>query len=675
MDYIEGQNLEDVLKQQGTPLAESLVLTWADQVLSALNYLHAHQPHAIIHRDIKPANIILMASGHVKLVDFGLVKLFDPDKPATVNIVRGMGTPEYTPLEQYGTSTSHTDNRSDIYGLGATLYHLLTNVAPPDAQLQFVNPAALVALGQYNPDISARTEAAILKAMAMRPDERFQSTQEFRAALFGTQPVVPPINRPISAPDPTIRVTSATTAQKQEKGRIALVGWLAGVALLLLLVIAALLPRVLNNLSAADSPPSAVAEQSATEQPANSPLATSTRASEAEPTRSPTPSCLFQSDFVKDVTIPDGTLIEAGERFIKTWRMRNSGTCDWPEDRHRIVFAGGDQLGPASIGMPATNVGEELDISLEMQAPPEPGSYQGTWELWDEKGKPYGLMIVQINVPGEATSSPPPSNQSESKLAFASERDGNSEIYIQQSNGLVERLTNHPSGDWKPTWSPDGTLIAFESDRTDNYDIYVMDSNGSGVVNLTEHPDNDSWPAWSSTGRIAFQSNREKNWDIYLINHNGSNFINMTNTPTHELQPAWSPDGRQIAFISTDNERWDIYVMDADGTNRRQLTTHEADDMHPAWSPDGSQIAFTSYRDGNFELYLMNADGSSKKRLTLNPEANDIQPVWHPVGGQLSFTSNLNGSDNELYLINPDGSGLTNFTKSFGDDRWPAWWP
>lgn len=182
MEYVEGDNLADVLARHGGPLPEKPVLIWADQVLAALEYLHSRQPYPIIHRDIKPGNIILSPQGKVMLVDFGLVKLLDASNPRTATIVHGVGTPEYTPLEQYGGG-GHTDARSDIYALGATLYHLLTGVTPLDAHQLFASPASLKPPRQLNPALSPGTEAAILQAMELHPNQRHQSATELRQAL------------------------------------------------------------------------------------------------------------------------------------------------------------------------------------------------------------------------------------------------------------------------------------------------------------------------------------------------------------------------------------------------------------------------------------------------------------------------------------------------------------
>lgn len=179
MEMVEGESLADRIGRDGA-LAVPLVLRWAHQLLDALAYCHGQN---VLHRDIKPTNIIIRPDEQAVLVDFGLVKLWDPRDPRTMTVVRGMGTPEYAPPEQYEAESGSTDVRSDIYGLGATLYHALVGQAPPTATKRIVNPAALIPLRALNPTIDPVIEAALMRALELRPIDRFQSAREMAGAL------------------------------------------------------------------------------------------------------------------------------------------------------------------------------------------------------------------------------------------------------------------------------------------------------------------------------------------------------------------------------------------------------------------------------------------------------------------------------------------------------------
>jgi serine/threonine protein kinase len=194
MDFVPGQDLREVVseaRRRGRFLPEDQVLAWAEELCDAISYLHRQDP-PVVHRDIKPANVKLTPEGHIKLVDFGLVKRLNPEDSRTVTFVRGVGSLAYTPLEQYGGQAGHTDTRSDIYSLGATLHHLLTGQPPPTAQDHFLNPELLVPPHQLNPAISPRVERAILQALSIHPDQRPQSADEFKQLLLPSQRLVAP---------------------------------------------------------------------------------------------------------------------------------------------------------------------------------------------------------------------------------------------------------------------------------------------------------------------------------------------------------------------------------------------------------------------------------------------------------------------------------------------------
>lgn len=181
MEFVEGEDLKDMLARGRGPLPEAQVLEWIGQVCDALTYLHSQNP-PIIHRDIKPANIKITPEGKAMLVDFGIAKIYDAHLQTTQG-ARAV-TPGYSPLEQYGRGK--TDARSDIYALGATLYTMLTGIAPPES-IQLDLGTTLQMPSVINPNVSPSVDRATLKAMQRIPDQRFQSAAEFKTAL--TRPV------------------------------------------------------------------------------------------------------------------------------------------------------------------------------------------------------------------------------------------------------------------------------------------------------------------------------------------------------------------------------------------------------------------------------------------------------------------------------------------------------
>jgi eukaryotic-like serine/threonine-protein kinase len=201
MDYVPGKDLRTLMmeaRQRERILSERDVLTWAAQLSDALAYMHSQDP-PILHRDIKPSNLKLTPSGLIKLVDFGLVKILASEE-MTISVLQGRGTAIYTPLEQYGGDTGHTDARSDIYAFGATLYHLLTNRPPVEARERFLHPDILVPPRQLNQDLTARTERAILWALSLHPDDRPQDIEAFRQSLFGNLAPITQPRRPLPVP-------------------------------------------------------------------------------------------------------------------------------------------------------------------------------------------------------------------------------------------------------------------------------------------------------------------------------------------------------------------------------------------------------------------------------------------------------------------------------------------
>ncbi|MEW5869182.1 MAG: bifunctional serine/threonine-protein kinase/formylglycine-generating enzyme family protein [Chloroflexota bacterium] len=199
MDFVEGYDLQTILERVGQPLAEKQALRWIDQVCDALIYLHS-QPSPIIHRDIKPANIKITPKGQVRLVDFGIAKLYDPNADTTLGAKAV--TPGYSPIEQYGQEK--TDVRTDVYALGATLYTLLTTQRPPES-IARVTGTSLPPPRELNPKISPYIERLIQRAMAILAVDRYPNVRDFREELRK-----PSITVPLPDVSPPAQKTTAT---------------------------------------------------------------------------------------------------------------------------------------------------------------------------------------------------------------------------------------------------------------------------------------------------------------------------------------------------------------------------------------------------------------------------------------------------------------------------------
>ncbi len=186
MQFVAGSDLAEIIAQQPGPLPRNAVVAWADQLLDALIYLHTHE-RQIVHRDIKPHNLKITPTGQIVLLDFGLAKTQAADPSGSISCTSVFGyTPRYAPLEQI--QDTGTSPQSDIYALGATLYHLLTGVKPPDAlaratALVSARPNPLKPANEINPAVGLELAEILTRAMAQNPDERYGSATEFREAL------------------------------------------------------------------------------------------------------------------------------------------------------------------------------------------------------------------------------------------------------------------------------------------------------------------------------------------------------------------------------------------------------------------------------------------------------------------------------------------------------------
>jgi Tol biopolymer transport system component len=219
----------------------------------------------------------------------------------------------------------------------------------------------------------------------------------------------------------------------------------------------------------------------------------------------------------------------------------------------------------------------------------------------------------------------------------------------------VVNLTNNSVADFGISWSPDGTRIAFASTRDGNAEIYVMQADGTRPQRLTHRPESDIAPVWSPDGtRIAFEQRLSRAVSIiYVMAADGSNLTRLADG----IRPVWSPNGTQLIFSDSIQSDAEIHLINADGSDERYLVNGN----RPSWSPDGTRILF----DYNAQVYTINVNGTDLTAL-----ADGIEPIWSPDGTQIALVSSTHTS-RALAIMDADGTNLRDLAA--GEASAPQW--
>ncbi len=629
MDYIEGEDLRQRMERTG-PISEEEAILVGAAMCDALQFLHTRKP-SIIHRDLKPGNVRITPDGHIYLVDFGLAKLVKGSQETTTG-ARAM-TPGYSPPEQYGTA--RTDPRTDVYSLGATLYAALTGVIPEDGLARAMDNVELTPLRKRNPKVSRKLASAIEKAMAVHPEDRFQSAEEFRQALLTSNiktqrlegeifveplPEAPGSEEYGNLANEMPRKTAngpVPPPPSEPRKKVRGASWWIFFSFFLLAIISALLAILilwspitkafLGLLTTPTSMPTPVpatptVKVSNTLPPPSPQGKTATPQPLSTVTRTPLPT------FLPSITLTPTETLGPTPTFL------GGGTS-------QIAFTS-DRTGELQIFLMNTDGSDPQQVTSMNY-----GACQPAWS-------PDGARLVFI-----------------SPCLKRQDQYPGAKLYIINTDGSgLTPLVSEEGGDFDPAWSPDGTRIAFTSLRGGSPQIYVLNLGDNSVARLTEassdvrQPDWSSQPAWSPSGTQIVYTGHGPLTDalqIWVMSDagQGQTFLVHRGSTLWDFLPGWSPDGRTIVFSETSGDQQLGWLMIFDYEHQTADVVHlrnQAYGTHSDFSPDGIWIVYESTDIENshrfdYDLYRIKADGSGAIIRLNNDLSMEFDPAWRPT--------------------------------------------
>jgi Tol biopolymer transport system component len=590
-----------------------------------------------LHRDIKPGNVKITSSGQVYLVDFGLAKVAYTGQRTTTG-ARAM-TPGYSPPEQYGGA--RTDNRSDIYSLGATLYAALTGSVPEDSLARTMQQVELTQLRKLNAQISRKTAEAIEKALEAYPKDRFQNAEAFKQAMLNDS-------------DSANHKDAAQPVSMIDRGSIPSISKMDG-------------DLRESHRAGAFSISTQLAEDDF--------LLT------AKPRPTKKRGCFpFLIVFLMILIVGGGVLSFASPALFQ---QLSDYASSFVTERLSGEQENSQNTATATLKVvPAENAVMLItETPLAASNTPLP-TFTST-----------AAETPTVTATAKATIAPTPLATAfgggQGQIAFASDRTGLAQIWLVNIDGSeLRQLTHAQRGACQPSWSPDGARLVYISPCKENQEIYtntnlfIVDVDGSNTIELPTSSSGDFDPAWSPDGRfIAFTSILTNGRaQIYLMELITQKVQRLSEKYFMDINPSWSADSKQLVFISSRNGPHQIWTMNIDGSNQLRFSTSgDKKNTHPVWAYDGKEVLFTqSIVGGVPQLMAAYFPTGAMQEYRVYSQAG-VTPMreasYSPDATWMAFESWPDGTQHDIYTMRANGDELKQLTFDAGKDFDAVWRP
>ena len=637
-ELLEGGSLKEVLDgDKQLDLAQTVAII--AQVGAALETAHSHN---IIHRDVKPSNVLLDGQGRAVLADFGIAKVLNAKDNLTMTGM-SIGTPEYMSPEQ--AMGQPVDRRSDIYSLAILAYRMLAGRCP------FQNESALAVLiahsretppplRRYNPAVPPAVELVVLRALAKKPDERYQTAAQFVNALqaaAGSGLQVNPSPMPPLQPIPNNAVDPGAAV-------------------------------VVNR--SAPPPTNLTAEDDSLASPLyDEPTAFNPVVPRRQSYVQPAPPADYGQPYQQPTTYLETQPQDYGydEQYIPV--EPQAAAPQYYQDYQEVLPAPpGRRRRRRGLGILAFIIGILLAA----------GVFVGVWYYFLQ-GKT--TTTVAGNAPGASTTAGATATANtnlntlvNSRLIFGSTRNGKWGIYSATSKGAeLKSVVNNQTDDISPALSPDGkSLLYVAAPGTTQWQIHKVSLDGSNDVTLTQGNFKDVYPAWSPDGtHIAFirEASDAENGALYIMDSDGKNQRKLNNDVAGYVN--WNAG--KLLIYSYQNPKTgshSLRTLNTDNGQTQDLDALGAGEFDlPAWSPDGKRIAFAKGTNDGRAVYTANADGSNVSRIS--PDGTTAtNPVFSPDGTRLAYLQKVGTVGNAAkWEVVEGGANGEGQTKLFNDGQ------